>query len=64
MVDTMRIERCSIVHKPPTGWIKQRDKVARQTECPRGRSVKTHSVNRKLLIVCNAKAFCIAFRVQ
>ena len=39
MVDTMRIARDSIVHKPATGRIKQSDRVARQAEFPRGRSV-------------------------
>ena len=51
--ETTRITR----KEPATGRIKQRDRVARQAECPGGRSAKTHSVCGMLLNVCGqAKA--------
>ena len=44
MVDTMRVARHSIVHKPPTGWIKHGNRVAERVKRARRGLTKTHSV--------------------
>ena len=44
MVDTMRVARHSIVHKPPKGWIKHGNRVAEQVKRARRGLTKTHSV--------------------
>ena len=62
MVDTMSVARHSIVHTPPTGWIKHGNKVAEQVKRARRGLTKTHSVASEA--VRFAFLVCIAFRVQ
>ena len=61
MVDTMRVARHSIVHKPPTGWIKHGNRVAERVKRASRGLTKTHSVASEA--VGNCVRVCIAFRV-
>ena len=62
MVDTMTRTRESIVHKPPTGWIKHGNRVAERVKRASRGLTKTHSVASEAVVI--AFRVCIAFRVR